>query len=50
MLGWELRELSLRVTKDNKISKKFTNEKLKNLEKKPEQQKVTKITQISPGE
>jgi hypothetical protein len=34
MLGWELRELRLRVTKNNKISKS-SQMRNKNLEKKP---------------
>ena len=51
MIGWELRELRVRVTKNNEISKKFTDEKQKKSEKKAEQKKVlTKIAaQISPG-
>ena len=41
MLGWELRELRLRVTKHNKISK--------NLEKKPSKKIITKIRQMHGG-
>ena len=50
MIGWELRELRLRTTKDNKISKSSQMRNKTNQEKKPEQKNGTKITQISPGE
>ena len=49
MIGWELRELRVRVTKNNKISKSSQMRNKKRKEKKAEQRKVTKITQISPG-
>ena len=50
MLGWELRELKLRVTKNNKISRS-SQMRNKQKGKRPEQKKNnTKIAQISPGE
>ena len=51
MLGWELRELGLRVTKNNKNSRcsQMRNER-KIREKTEQKDHVTKITQISPGE
>ena len=48
MLGWELRELRLRVTKDNKISK--SSQMRNKTNRRKNQKKVTKISQISPGE
>ena len=50
MLGWELRELRLRVTKTDKISKSSQMEIEKSREKPQAEKKVTNIAQISPGE
>ena len=51
MIGWELRELRVRVTKNNKISKssQMRNKKIQR-EKPSKRKRETKITQISPGE
>ena len=50
MIGWELRELRVRVTKNDKIPKS-SQMRNKKKEKKAEQKKtMTNITQISPGE
>ena len=51
MIGWELRELRVRVTKNNKISKSSQMRNKKSQRKKPSKENpMTKISQISPGE
>ena len=57
MIGWELRELRLRVIKNNKISKssQMSSRERKRFRERTEQKNqnnthVTKIAQTSPGE